>query len=141
MISVVIPLYNKRGLVSQTIATVLAQTYNGYEIVVVDDGSTDGSIDEVKAIADPRIRIVSRQNGGVAAARNTGIKHARGEFVAFLDTDDRWARRCDCDAFCAQFRVLTQFNCIFRLIFVPESRRHLAFALWRHVCFDTIAVC
>ena len=67
MISVVIPLYNKRGLVSQTIATVLAQTYNGYEIVVVDDGSTDGSIDEVKAIADPRIRIVSRQNGGVAA--------------------------------------------------------------------------
>ena len=91
MISVVIPLYNKRGLVSQTIATVLAQTYNGYEIVVVDDGSTDGSIDEVKAIADPRIRIVSRQNGGVAAARNTGIQHARGEFVAFLDADDRWA--------------------------------------------------
>lgn len=91
MISVVIPLYNKRGLVSQTIATVLAQTYNGYEIVVVDDGSTDGSIDEVKAIADPRIRIVSRQNGGVAAARNTGIKHARGEFVAFLDADDRWS--------------------------------------------------
>lgn len=92
MISVVIPLYNKEQQIAKTLQTVLDQTYQNFEIVIVNDGSTDGSVEEVLRISDSRIRLVNQENGGVSAARNRGIDEAKGEYIAFLDADDIWAK-------------------------------------------------
>lgn len=90
MISVVIPLYNKKNQIGRTIKSVLNQTFCDFEIIVVDDGSTDGSAEEILSISDPRIRMVRQDNAGVAAARNRGIHESTSEFVAFIDADDLW---------------------------------------------------
>lgn len=92
MFTVVIPLYNKEKQIRTTIQTVLEQTFQLYEILVINDGSTDGSIEEVQKFSDKRIRIISQKNAGVSAARNTGIENARYEWVAFLDADDLWEK-------------------------------------------------
>jgi glycosyltransferase involved in cell wall biosynthesis len=88
--SVVIPVYNRAHLIGDTIQSVLLQTEQDFEIVVVDDGSKDDPGPVVATFADPRIRILKRANGGGGAARNTGIDAARGRFVAFLDSDDKF---------------------------------------------------
>ena len=88
--SVVIPLYNKMHYIEKTLRSVLAQTCQDFEVVVVDDGSTDASAQVAAAVTSDKIRIISQPNQGVAVARNTGIENARGEFIAFLDADDEW---------------------------------------------------
>lgn len=90
MISVIIPLFNKENHISRTLQTVLNQTFQNFEIIVVNDGSTDNSIVEVSKIKDERIRIINQANSGVSAARNRGIQEARYELIAFLDADDEW---------------------------------------------------
>ena len=88
MISVIIPLYNKRHSIFSTIDSVLNQSYRDFELLVIDDGSTDGSGEIVKAIQDSRIRYIWKENGGVSSARNRGIEEAKGEWILFLDADD-----------------------------------------------------
>lgn len=96
MISVVIPLYNKAQSIRKTLDSVLAQTYKDFEIVVVDDGSTDESADVAEAFLQASrhsplaFRLIRKPNGGVSSARNAGILAAKGEYVAFLDGDDLW---------------------------------------------------
>ena len=92
LISVIIPTYNYGHYVTEAVESVLAQTYGGYEIVVVDDGSTDDTRARLAGYGD-RIRYVYQDNQGLSAARNTGIRHARGGWIALLDSDDAWHPR------------------------------------------------
>lgn len=89
-VSVVIPAYNRERSVRAAVDSALAQQGVAVEVIVVDDGSQDGTAGVVEAIDDPRVSLVRQSNGGVSAARNTGIRNARGEWVAFLDSDDVW---------------------------------------------------
>lgn len=89
LVSVVIPLFNRRDSIMRAINSVLSQDGVELELIVVDDGSTDDSVALVeRQISDPRLRIIQQQNAGACSARNAGIDAARGEFVAFLDSDD-----------------------------------------------------
>jgi len=88
--SIVIPLYNKEDTIERAITSILNQTYSRYEIIVVDDGSTDLSYKKVLQINDPRISIIKQRNQGVSSARNKGINFSSGVLVAFLDADDEW---------------------------------------------------
>lgn len=90
LFSVVIPLYNKEKNIGGTIDSVLNQTFSDFELIVVDDGSTDRSAEIVASYDDPRIRLIRKKNGGVSSARNRGILEAQGEYIAFLDADDSW---------------------------------------------------
>ncbi len=89
MISVIIPSFNRGYILTEAIDSVLAQTYQNFEIIVVDDGSTDNTREILTPYKD-RIRYFYQENQGVAAARNKGIEEAKGEFIAFLDSDDLW---------------------------------------------------
>ncbi|MFO8008368.1 MAG: glycosyltransferase family A protein [Candidatus Brocadiia bacterium] len=89
LVSVVMPAYNAEGFVADAIESVLAQDYRPLEVLVVDDGSTDATGDVVQAYGAP-VRCLRRENGGPAAARNTALREAGGDFIAFLDADDLW---------------------------------------------------
>lgn len=88
--SVVIPCYNAADYIIETLESVFNQTFDNFEVIVINDGSTDKSIEVLQEIHDPRLRVVSIQNSGVSVARNVGIKLAAGIYVAFLDADDIW---------------------------------------------------
>jgi glycosyltransferase involved in cell wall biosynthesis len=90
LFSVVISVYNKELEISNTISSVLAQTFTDFEIVVVNDGSTDDSLSKLQSINDPRLNIFTTENKGVSHARNFGIKKSSSQFIAFLDGDDLW---------------------------------------------------
>lgn len=92
LVSVIIPTYNRADMVVEAVRSVLEQTMDDFEVVVVDDGSTDGTRDALRPFAD-RIRYVHQENAGVGAARNRGIAESRGELLAFLDSDDLFAPR------------------------------------------------
>lgn len=93
MISIIVPVYNARPFLEATIGSVLAQTYRDFELIFVDDGSTDDSIEYIKGINDDRIKILKNDKKGVASARNYGLARAQGEYIAFLDADDIWDER------------------------------------------------
>jgi glycosyltransferase involved in cell wall biosynthesis len=88
-VSIIIPTYNREEFLLEAVKSVLAQTYEDFELIVVDDGSTDGTKKVIQRYKK-RLRYLSQANQGVSAARNNGLAHAQGEFVAFLDSDDLW---------------------------------------------------
>lgn len=93
MFSIVIPLYNKEQSITKTLQSVLEQSFTEFEVIIVNDGSTDNSVAKVKEYNDSRIRLIYQQNRGVSAARNRGIVEAKNEWIAFLDADDSWCRQ------------------------------------------------
>ena len=88
LVSVIIPVYNAEQYVAEAIESVLVQGYNSIEIIAVDDGSTDGSAEVIKKF--PAVQYLLQTNAGISATRNRGIEHAQGDFLAFLDADDKW---------------------------------------------------
>ncbi|MDH3444277.1 MAG: glycosyltransferase family 2 protein [Deltaproteobacteria bacterium] len=91
-VSVVIPTYNRWPMLQDAIASVLAQTFENYELIVVDDGSTDNTLGELRLLGTS-FQVIPQAHRGVAAARNRGVKGARGRYLAFLDSDDLWVPR------------------------------------------------
>jgi len=89
-VSVIIPTYNRSGLLREAIASVLKQSFEDLEVIIVDDGSTDDTRTVVESIDDCRVKYFYKSNGGAPSARNLGLRKSRGEFIAFLDHDDLW---------------------------------------------------
>ncbi len=89
-ISVIIPAYNAMNYLPETLESVFKQTFTDFEILIINDGSSDNLVEWVSQIADSRVKLISQVNQGVSAARNTGISNSQGEYIAFLDADDLW---------------------------------------------------
>src|ERR1700761_7286076 len=87
-ITVLMPAYNAGKYIAEAIASVLGQTFGDFELLIVNDGSTDDTLDIINSFDDKRIRVISQPNQGVAAALNTGLKHAKAEYIARFDADD-----------------------------------------------------
>ncbi len=90
LISVIIPVYNGEKTIRETIESVLNQTFSNLELIVINDGSQDSTLDIVSSIKDPRLQVLSHKNAGKSISRNRGIEEACGEFISFLDADDLW---------------------------------------------------
>ncbi len=89
-VSVVIPAYNAMAYLPETLESVFRQTFTDFEVLIINDGSSDHIVQWVAQITDPRVKLISQENQGLPGARNTGIAYARGEYVAFVDADDLW---------------------------------------------------
>ena len=90
LVSIILPTYNRVSFIGAALDSVFAQTHGNWELVVVDDGSTDGTVDVLKRYEDPRVKYFHQENQGVSAARNLGIGRCAGEMIALLDSDDEW---------------------------------------------------
>lgn len=90
IISVVVPAYNAECTILETIESILQQTFTDFELIVIDDGSTDRTVNLLETISDPRLKVFSYNNGGLPVARNRGIACSIGDYVAFIDADDLW---------------------------------------------------
>ena len=134
MFSVIIPLYNKEQYICNTIKSVLAQTFQNFEIVIVNDGSTDNSIEKLNSFDDKRIRIIEQTNAGVSAARNKGIKEAKYNLIAFLDADDEWK----CDYLSIQYDLIKSFpKCdIFATAYLVNRKQKLTLSKIADLTFD-----
>lgn len=118
MFSIIIPLYNKEASVAETLQTVLAQTFTSYEVIVVDDGSTDQSLPIVQSFTDSRIKVYSKENGGVSHARNYGIERATYDYIAFLDADDAWDSNYleEMSKMIERYPKCGMYNCAYRAV-------------------------
>ena len=123
--SIVVPLYNMRGTIGRAVESVIAQTEQDWELIVVDDGSSDGGGGVVGAFDDPRVGLIQQQNAGEGAARNRGIEAARGSLIAFLDADDYWApgHLDNLQAVVDEFPEAVLYAAAYRLVFGPDSER------------------
>jgi glycosyltransferase involved in cell wall biosynthesis len=90
-VSVVIPAYNAMTYLPETVESVLEQSFTNFEVLIINDGSLDHIVQWASGLVDPRVKLISQENQGLSAARNTGIAQAQGEYIAFLDADDLWA--------------------------------------------------
>ncbi len=92
LISVIIAAYNAEKTILETIKSVQQQTFTDYELIIINDGSRDHTVEVVNSVNDPRIKLLTYPNGGASISRNRGISHATGEYIAFLDADDLWTQ-------------------------------------------------
>ena len=92
-ISIIMPLYNKERWVANTVRSILSQSFKDFELIVVDDGSIDRSLEIIREFRDSRIKIITQKNSGVSSARNRGVLEANGKFITFIDADDIWLDR------------------------------------------------
>ncbi|MEN6371397.1 MAG: glycosyltransferase [Armatimonadota bacterium] len=106
LISVIIPVYNVEPYLRRCVDSVLAQTYTQLEVILVDDGSPDscGQICDGYSLADSRVKVIHQENGGLSAARNTGLRHAAGDYIGFVDSDDI----IDSDMYAALYRAMEE---------------------------------
>jgi glycosyltransferase involved in cell wall biosynthesis len=123
--SIVVPLYNMRGTIGRTVESIVAQTERRWELIVVDDGSSDGGADVVLAFDDPRITLIQQENSGEGAARNRGIEAARSSLVTFVDADDYWApgHLENLQALVDEFPDAALYATAYQLVFGPTSGR------------------
>ncbi|SEK46408.1 Glycosyltransferase involved in cell wall bisynthesis [Pseudobutyrivibrio ruminis] len=92
LVSVIMPSWNTAGYIMESVESVLNQTYQNWELIIVDDASTDGTVDLLKQVDDPRVKVfVNEQNSGAAVTRNRAMREAKGDWIAFLDSDDLWS--------------------------------------------------
>ena len=89
-VSLVVPAYNVASTIGDTLKSLLSQTFTDFELIIVDDGSSDRTVEIIDKFADPRIRLIRQRNRGLAGAHNTGIAAANGQFIGFCDADDLW---------------------------------------------------
>lgn len=118
MFSVIIPLYNKADYIRKTVDSVLSQTFQDFELLAVDDGSTDGSVGQLSSYQDDRLRIISQANAGVSTARNNGARQARFDYILFLDADDWWHDSLlqEMNALIRQFPAAGMYGCKYYLV-------------------------
>ena len=117
LVSIVMPSYNTARFLSETVASVLAQTYTDWELLIVDDCSTDGSVDYLSALSDPRIRLLQNEtNSGAAVSRTRALREAKGRWIAFLDSDDLWTP----DKLEKQIGFMQENGCAFSYTFYSE---------------------
>lgn len=143
-ISVIIPVYRVERYLDACVSSVLAQTFGDFEIILVDDGSPDGcpALCDAWARKDPRIRVIHRENGGLSAARNTGIEAAKGQFLTFVDSDDL----LEPDTLRRAWEAQRQYSAdlvVYNLVYVDESNRPLAspdFTVFRDEVLDEAEV-
>lgn len=123
-VSVTIPTYNRSSLVREAIESVLSQTFNDLEVVVVDDGSTDDTRSVVKAIDDARVKYYYKNNDGCASARNLGIAKCTGEYISFLDSDDLWPKNF-LDVMLNHLESKPEYGCVYCPITLvyPDGRK------------------
>jgi glycosyltransferase involved in cell wall biosynthesis len=135
-LSAVIPLYNKRDTIERAVRSVLDQSHQDFDFVVIDDGSTDGGAELLAGISDSRMRVISQPNAGVSAARNRGIAETKGDYICFLDADDEWKPTHlsqiaylislipDAGMFSSRYEIVTQQGeTIVRALSFPETFR------------------
>ena len=126
--SVIMPLYNKERYVKKAIESVIAQTYRDFELIIIDDGSTDNSLEVVRGlkIEDRRLKILTQSNSGVAVARNNGVAASEGEYMCFLDADDWW----EANFLEEMDRLITEYPeaglCATNYIYYKPGKTHVA---------------
>ena len=110
VISVIIPTYNMEPWITDTIHSVLKQSFSNFECIIIDDGSTDNTVSTIQQIHDPRLHILQQTNQGVSAARNTGLSHAKGQYIAFMDADDYYLTAATLELlFPSAYNIITEF--------------------------------
>jgi|GEM_PF-236322 len=133
LISIVIPSYNRVKLLQEAVASVIAQTYTNWELIIVDDGSTDGTKEKIQSLSEQRVQVLSLSHcGNIALLRNAGVRSGSGEWVAFLDSDDIWLP----EKLELQLQSLQQFEKLWSYgesEMIDESAQNLPFKTGKHI--------
>lgn len=127
MISVIIPLYNKAETITRTLSSILSQEYDNYEVVIVDDGSTDNGLEVVKSLRSDKISIYCQPNKGPSAARNLGVRKAKGDWVVFMDADD-WFEQNAFTVFESMIHRKNKYDFFCFNYYIEQNKRRFLYA-------------